>query len=469
MSAWISEVECAPESLSRTQPWSVLAAIGLATFLLSLHVTGVLTVLPVLSNSLGSNLAMSEWVITAYLLALGSTLLIFGSMGDAFGKRRIYRLGLVAFIVTSAVCGFASNIFLLIAFRALQGLGAAMLSANSPAILTGSFPSTKLGRALGWHASMTYLGLIVGPVLSAWLTDHLSWGAVFLANLPIGLAALFLAYRFLPSQDEARPGNWRIPWWEATTWLGVIAPLSLAINRGATWGWLSPRMLLLLAFTAMFCWLFLRIRPRTMLDLALFRICAIRIATLNEGLYYSCLYSVGLLIPLFLIRVRGFDPVVAGSLLSVQSLSRTVAAPFSGIVCDKLGARTLVLSGTALLFGCVLWLSRVGPETTPGYLAVVLFFLGVATGIFVPANSSALMAAAPLRQKAIAAATLATARNLGMLLGVAFAGAIYRASQSSNGERSLSGIRNAFLATTGIAAVGFFISARSERSSNSSR
>ena len=185
-------------SIKIEQKWLVLIAIGMSTFMSALDTSMVNTVLPVITKSFDSHIATVEWVVIIYLLIVSGLLLSFGRLGDIRGHRIVFLIGFSIFILSSALCGMSTSIELLVVFRGMQALGAAMLAANSPAILTKSFPDSQRGQALGLQATMTYLGLTVAPSLGGWLTDLVSWRAVFYINIPVGLFALTLAWLFIP-------------------------------------------------------------------------------------------------------------------------------------------------------------------------------------------------------------------------------------------------------------------------------
>ena len=174
-------------SIKIEQKWLVLIAIGMSTFMSALDTSVVNTVLPVITKSFDSHIATVEWVVIIYLLIVSGLLLSFGRLGDIRGHRIVFLIGFSIFILSSALCGMSTSIELLVVFRGMQALGAAMLAANSPAILTKSFPDSQRGQALGLQATMTYLGLTVAPSLGGWLTDLVSWRAVFYINIPVGL------------------------------------------------------------------------------------------------------------------------------------------------------------------------------------------------------------------------------------------------------------------------------------------
>jgi MFS family permease len=167
------------------QKWWVLVSVGIGTFMTALDTSVVNTVLPLISKSLNAQISNVEWVITIYLLILSGLLLSFGRLGDLRGHKKVYILGFTVFLANSILCGLATSVSLLVLFRGLQAFGAAMLSANSPAILTKNFPASERGKALGLQATMTYLGLSVGPSLGGWLATQFGWQYVFYINIPV--------------------------------------------------------------------------------------------------------------------------------------------------------------------------------------------------------------------------------------------------------------------------------------------
>lgn len=185
--------------------WLVLLAIGIGTFMSALDGSVVNISLPKIGETFNSQIGMLEWIVTIYLLVLSGLQLSFGRLGDLRGHKVVYMTGFFIFIASSMICGLASSVNMLILFRAIQATGAAMISSNSPAILTKSFPASQRGQALGMQATMTYLGLTVGPSLGGWLTSLFSWRAVFYINIPVGLLALYFSWRFIHADREKHP------------------------------------------------------------------------------------------------------------------------------------------------------------------------------------------------------------------------------------------------------------------------
>jgi len=407
--------------------WGVLIAVGAGTFMSALDTSVVNTVLPVVNQTFHSEIATVEWVIIIYLLLVSGMLPGFGRLGDLRGHKPVYIAGYILFIASSLLCALSPSVLALIGARAFQSLGAAMLSANSPAILTKTFPASERGRALGLQATMTYLGLITGPSLGGWLTDQYGWRSVFYINLPVGVIALLLSLRFIP-KDVPKMIVEKFDWWGAVTFLCGLVSLLLGLNRGHDWGWTSPAILGLFATATIMLALFLRIEthsPAPMLDLSLFRSRSFTASISSAVLNYICVYSILFLMPFYLIQGRGLSPSQAGLLLTAQPIIMAIVAPISGTLSDSIGARLPGVAGMGILaFGFFL-LSRLNATSPYSAVGLSLAVTGLGIGTFISPNNSALMGSAPHNRQGIAAGMLATARNVGMVLGVGLAGAIF--------------------------------------------
>jgi EmrB/QacA subfamily drug resistance transporter len=452
-------------TISIDRKWLVLAAVGVGTFMSALDGSVVNTTLPLIRRAFGSDVATVEWVVTVYLLVVSGLLLSFGRLGDLRGHKVMYVSGFAVFVGSSALCGLAPSVESLVAFRAVQALGAAMLFANGPAILTGNFPAAQRGQALGLQATMTYLGLTAGPALGGFLAGRFGWRSVFYINVPVGVLALALSARFIPRDRPAeRSGRFDVA--GAGAFLLGLMTLLLALNQGHDWGWTSAPVLGLLAAAAAFGSIFVAIESRVaspMLDLRLFSSRIFSTSTASAVLNYICLYSIAFLMPFYLIQGRGLGPAQAGLILTAQPLVMAVAAPLSGTLSDRIGSRLLSTAGMAILGIGLLLLARLGSESSFGQVAGALVVVGIGIGIFISPNTSALMGAAPRNRQGIAAGVLATARNVGMVLGVGLAGAIFTtvvARGPAGDPASLfTAVRLSFLVAAGVGFLGAVVSA----------
>lgn len=407
--------------------WWVLLSVGIGTFMSALDGSVVNANLPVITTYFDSTVAVIEWVVVVYLLVVSSLLLSFGRLGDLRGHKRVYITGYVIFIISSALCGLSPSPETLIVFRGVQAIGAAMLFANSPAILTGNFPPTQRGQALGMQATLTYLGLTVGPSLGGWLAHLFGWRAIFYINVPVGIVGLLACLRFIPD-DRDRAINETFDWKGALVFTAGLAALLFALNQGHAWGWTSLRIMLLvlssLSLLASFVW----IEQRTsapMLDLDLFRRSDFSSSVAAALLNYVCLYSIAFLLPFYLIQGRQLSSAQAGLILTAQPAVMMVVAPISGTLSDRIPARPLATAGMLVLAAGLWLLTLLKPNSPIQQVALSLAVCGSGIGLFVSPNNNTLLGAAPRARQGIASGILAMARNMGMVLGVGLAGAIF--------------------------------------------
>lgn len=448
---------------SESRKWSVLLAVGIGTFMSALDASIVNAVLPAMREALGATVAGVQWVVSVYLLVVSGVLLGFGRLGDLRGYRGVYLTGFAGFVATSALCGLAPSTPWLVAARALQALAAAMLFSSSPAILTRAFPSSERGRALGLQSTMTYLGLSTGPPLGGLLAAHLGWRAIFFVNVPVGLAGLFLSRRAVPHD---RPAGDVAPFdfaGAALFFVGLFT-LLLALNRGHDWGWSSAPILGLLALAAVALATFValeRRHPHPMLDLSLFRSRAFTGSAFSAVASYVGEYAVLFLLPFYLVHARHLPVERAGMLLAALPVVMMFSAPLSGTLSDRVGSRGLTATGLGLLTAGLVLLSRSGPGAPFWAIGAALAVCGLGLGLFIAPNNSRMLGAAPPHRRGIASGVLAAARNVGMVLGVGLAGAVYTTVLARTGPGGVAQGASAGLLSaavvTGVAAVSSWL------------
>lgn len=451
--------------LNSNRKWMVLLAVGAGTFMTALDSSVVNTILPVVNRDFKSDITIVEWVIIVYLLLISGLLPTFGRIGDIQGHKAVYISGFAIFIGSSTLCAFSPSIYMLILSRSLQSIGAAMLSANSPAILTKSFPYQQRGQALGLQATMTYLGLTVGPSLGGWLTDQFSWRAVFFINLPVGLIAFILSVLFIARELPGKSSSEGFDLFGAIIFMAGLIALLLGLNQGHDWGWASPLTISVICLAFTFLGIFVYIEqkvPYPMLDLRLFNNRLFSASIVSAILNYICVNSSLFLMPFYLIQGLGFSPSRAGIYLSAQPIIMALAAPLSGSLSDRFGTRIPTTIGMSIITVSLFLLSRIGPMTQSISLILTLALLGLGIGIFISPNNSALLGSAPRNRQGIAAGLLATARNIGMVLGVGLAGAIFTTTlNGSNLEGNITlfkALHYSFLAAMILAMMGIVIS-----------
>jgi len=446
----------------------VLLSVGLGTFMSALDASVVNTVLPVIREAFHAPVETIQWVVTTYLLVMGGLLLTFGRLGDLRGHKRLYLSGFAVFLPASVLCGIAPTEGTLIAARVLQGVGAAIIVSNAPAILIGSVHPSRLGKALGLQAAMTSLGLALGPSLGGWLTDLLGWRVIFFINLPVGAVAFLLAFRHIA---EDRHAPYRMEPFDgigAALFLGAFFGLQFALSRGNAWGWGSAATVSVIAGSAALGCLFVHRETAVtspMVDLSLFRSRLFSIAVGSALVNYVCVASILFLVPFYLIQGRGLSAAKAGILMTAQFLAMSLTAPVSGMISDRVGSRVPATAGMALVAGGLFLLSAMNRGTPLHLVAINLTVTGVGVAIFVTPNNSAMLGAAPTGRKGIASGILATSRLLGMATGVSIAGAILVAvvgGQATHGlpaDKLFRAVHLGFLAAGMVASAGVALSA----------
>lgn len=408
------------------RPGRVLAALMAGSILGPIDASIVNVVLPTLARSFGAGLAAVQWVPMAYLLASGGLVLLFGRLGDLRGHRRVFLSGLLAFVGASALCAAAPSIGALVAFRALQGVAAAATMSVPLAILTATFPPARRGKAIGVFAVSISVGLAVGPSLGGFLTATFGWRAAFLVNVPIGLAAWSYARRVLPAAPP-RPGRLDLP--GAAAALAALVSLILFVNRAQVEG-LSPRTAPLLLVAALGGLLFVRLERRAeepMVALSIFRNLGVALGASAAVLSFMAQYVVVFVTPFLLSRLLGAGPGRVGLVLTAFPLAVLCVAPFAGALSDRVGSALPAAAGALVSAGACALLAAMPPGAGEADVAWRLALFGVGTGLFQSPNNSAVMGSAPKPHLGVVGSLLGTSRTLGMVLGVAAAGAVLHA------------------------------------------
>lgn len=381
--------------------------------------------LPTIGRAFHTPVDYTEWVLIAYMLVTSSTLVLFGRLGDVWGQKRVYVIGFAVFGAASAACAFAPSFWALVAARAVQGLGSAMLMSSSPAIITDTFPSSERGRAIGLNGAAVAVGLSLGPLAGGMIVTYWDWRWIFLINVPISIVALMMA-AFVLRREHHRREPFDLT--GAAIAFTTLFALSLALSRAHAWGWSSPLTLGLLAYALLGTVAFIAIERRVrapMLDLRLFRNRTFAFSVLAATLYFCAMYCVVFTVPLTAQVSLHRNALQAGLLLLPISVLNVVLAPVAGALSDRVPARYVSTAGAICFFAGSLILALQPAHPAVWILYVGLFIAGAGTAVFSQPNNSTIMGHAPPNRRGIAAGILATARTTGQLLGVCVAGAIY--------------------------------------------
>jgi EmrB/QacA subfamily drug resistance transporter len=451
----------------------VLAIVMLGTMMGALDSTIVLLAFPVINDSLHSDLAISIWIILAYLLVIAVATTQMGRIGDLYGRSRIFNLGFFIFTVGSALCGFSPNMYGLIAFRGVQAVGGAIMQATSGAIIADYFPREKRGRAYGYNSLGYTSGAMLGIVLGGVLTTFVSWQFIFFLNIPIGIIAIIAGVKYLKDVE-------RIPAKLDLTGMGLLAAalvlLTLGLVNFASQGANGLNVALAVAGAVLIPVFILYDRrlKNSMIDFEAFKNKVLRNAIFSAFFLSVGYFSVVFLVIMYLQGIRGLSPLDAALLLVPGYVAGSFLGPIMGRLSDRYGSREIATIGVFFLsLAIIVYLTMT--TTSPLYIVLIASGVsGLGTSMFFPANNSAVMANARTGGYGSISGLLRTVQNIGLVGSFVLAISVAAASiprqvafevfiGTSNlaggvSEAFLLGIHNAFYASIAILIVAGILS-----------
>jgi EmrB/QacA subfamily drug resistance transporter len=406
--------------------WWTLGALSFALFMIMLDNTIVNVALPAIQKDLGIGVSELEWTVTAYALTFAVLLLTGGKLGDLYGRRRIFTIGLIVFTASSLACGLSSSATELIAARAVQGVGSALMMPATLSIITATFAARERGMAIGIWAGVSALALAIGPLLGGVITEHISWNWIFFVNVPIGILAVIASIVVVPeSRDTSKEQRLDLPGL-LSSGVGLLA-LVYALIEAHSYGWTSARIvgLFVIAALALTAFVLLELHQRLpMLDLALFRNGTFAGANIVAILVTLAMFGIFVFFPIYMQTFGGWSPIQAGAALLPWTLLIVVFAPIAGKLSDRVGSRWLISGGMTTVALCCLELSTVGVH--PSFWQMLPGFIlgGLGMSFVMTPMSAAVMSAAPVDKAGVASGVLNTFRQVGVALGIAITGAI---------------------------------------------
>jgi EmrB/QacA subfamily drug resistance transporter len=408
--------------------WLVVATVCVGAFMGQLDASIVTLAFPTLKASFHTTLAMVEWVGLAYLLALVGAVTAVGRLADMIGRKLLYTYGFGVFTLASAGCALAPSLPVLVICRVVQGIGAAMLQANSVALITTAMPSGRLGRGIGAQGTAQALGLALGPAVGGLLLALGGWRLLFVVNVPAGLVGTVAGWLLLPRSRDLAPRT-RFDWPGLGLFVPAVSALLLALSLGAGGQLGMPASLALAAITVAAALGFLRHERRVaapMLDPRLFAQRPFSAGVTAGLLGYLVLFGVLLVTPFYLEGVRHQHTMTAGLTLAVLPVALGLAAPVAGALTDRRGPRTPTILGMLIAGAGLLGLAGAAATHGPTWtLAGALALIGLGVGVFTPANNTAIMTSAPTRQAGLAGGVLNLTRGVGTSLGVALTALVF--------------------------------------------
>jgi len=401
-----------------------LGTMCFALFMVMLDSTVVNLALPTIQRKLGASISELQWIVDAFVLALASLLLTGGTLGDMFGRRKAFISGLALFTGGSLFCALAPSTHMLIAGRALQGVGGAIMMPSTLSILTNTFPDPKeRAQAIGMWAGISGLALAVGPLIGGTMVDNLGWQSIFLINLPVGALALTLAFLFVPESADRAGRSLDLPG-QVSAAVG-LGTLTYAFIEANTYGWASARITSCFVVAAMALALFIIVELRgrsPMLQLQFFRNSTFSGANLVGVIVTFAFFGIVFFLSLFMQEVQGYSPTKAGILQLPATLGIMVSAIVSGRIVGRIGARLPITVGLLMTGFGLLMLTALEPTTGYASFWYWLLLVGLGNGMIMSPMTTAVMSTVPNDRAGMASATSNTMRQVGSVFGIAVLG-----------------------------------------------
>jgi EmrB/QacA subfamily drug resistance transporter len=406
--------------------WLTLFAVSFGLFMIMLDNTVVNVALPTMQRDLHVSVSQLEWVVIAYALTFAALLITGGKLGDLYGRRRLFVIGLAIFTLSSLACGLASSAGFLIGARTVQGVGAALMSPATLSIIVATFPPKQRGTAIGIWAGVSALALAIGPLGGGLITQHINWNWIFFINVPVGVIAIVVSQLVIrESRDTSVEQSLDLP--GLVTSIGFLFSLSYALVEGNRHGWTSPEILGLFAAAVVLLAGFVGFERRqrlAMLDLSLFRIGAFTGANIVAMLVSLSMFGVFFFVTLYVQNILHYSATQSGATFLPMVLLIILIAPIAGRLSDRIGSRWLMGGGMTLVGISLLLYERVTVHSNFWTLLPPMLVGGFGMAMTMSPMTSAAMGAVPVDKAGVGSGVLNSFRQVGGSLGIAVMGAI---------------------------------------------
>jgi EmrB/QacA subfamily drug resistance transporter len=415
----------------RARRWTLIA-VALATFMTYLDNNIINVAIPTIERSLHLSQSGVEWVVSAYILVFAGLLLAGGRLADVFGQKRLFMLGLSIFTGASLIAGLVGQVDLLIASRALQGLGAALVTPTTLAILSATYPEAKeRARAVGAWSAVGAVALAAGPLLGGVLSQHVDWHWIFFINVPVGIATLWLGARAIAAVDQ--PARRAIDTRGVSTSAAALVTLTYALIEGPQIGWTSPTIIAAFIATVVAAVAFVTIERRAvdpMIDLSLFANRTFTGATIALMLWAFGLFGIYFFTSLYLQQVLNFSATTAGVAFVPMAILMAFGAAVSDRVAARFGAHRTVGSAMVLMGAGIVSISLLGAHATFADLMPSMAIIGIGGGLTIPLTAT-ILDSMPADRAGVASGVFNASREVAGLLGITIIGVILRARQTA--------------------------------------
>jgi EmrB/QacA subfamily drug resistance transporter len=421
--------------------WWTLGAMCFALFMIMLDNTVVNVALPSIQKDLGASISGLEWTVNGYTLSFAVLLATGGRLGDIFGRRRMFLSGVIIFALSSATAGLAPDETSLVVSRIVQGVGAALMMPGTLSIITDAFPAHERGKAMGTWAGVSALALAIGPVLGGFLTENVSWRAIFYINIPVAIGAVAATvFAVRESRDTTVGREVDYPGVAVLT-VGLTA-LVLSLVEGNSWGWGSARILGLIGLAVIALPAFVAVEKRVKAPMVQFDLLSDRnfLGAIVVAMIISfAMLGVFFFLALYMQDILGYSPLEAGVRFLPSTLMIVLVAPISGRLADRYGPRWLIAGGLTVVAASLFSFSGIAVDSSYLDLLPGFMLLGIGIAMTMSPMTSAAMNAVPVQKAGIASGVLSMFRMVGGSLGVAVTGAIFQGLVGSKLDSLLSG------------------------------
>ncbi len=407
--------------------WWTLGAMCFALFMVMLDNTVVNVALPSIQRDLGASISGLEWAVNGYTLSFGVFLATAGRLGDIFGRRRGFLVGVTVFTLSSIACGVSTSTTMLIVARVFQGLGAAFMMPATLSIVTNAFSPAERGRAIGTWAGVSAVALAIGPVVGGFLTEQVSWQSIFFLNVPVGIVAI-LATVFAVRESRDHTVDHKLDPLGVGALTISLTALVVALVDGNSWGWSSPEIIALFAAFVVFAGAFMVIEPRVkapIIDFSFLKSRDFLGANLVGFVVSFAMFGV-FFIALYMQDILGYSPLEAGVRFLPSTLAIVLLAPVAGRVTDRIGPRWPIVAGLTLVALSLLLQTRISVGDTYADIWIVFVLLGMGLAFTITPMSTAAMNSVKATKAGVASGILSMSRMIGGTVGVAAIGAVFQ-------------------------------------------
>ena len=397
--------------------WGVLAVVTLVSFVTNVDATIVVIGLPSLMKDLNSSIVTGMWIITSYLITSTIFLLPAGRWADKLGTKRIFLWGFAIFTIATVMCGLSESGLVLIIFRLIQGLGAALALATATPIIIRTFPTEQLGLAIGINSTSWVVGSIIGPVAGGALISGFGWQAIFFVSAPFGLIGLIGGWVLL--KESSVEDRFKTDWIGIFTFGLGLTSLLIVLSQGQTWGWASSRVLWLFIATGLLWGGFIITELKVRDPLFNLKLFTNRLYSTGLGLtmcYCVGYFSITILLALYLQGAQRLSPLESGLLLVPLSLPQLVMGPLGGKLTDLLGPMRLLLVGIVFIACSLMMLGNLGDQLSISGVIIPLFIISVANGLAWPSLAKTVLSATSPNQAGSASGMFYTVYNIGRVV-----------------------------------------------------